>query len=93
MNGTVLVVVRLDQAMSVPSGSGVDGTIELERLPEVVYVGRPVFGSPNSEAVLFRIDPDNTHATKVRVRFGRSSLNTIEVLKGLKVEDRVLCRT
>ena len=89
-NGTVLVAVKLDQPTTVPSETRVDGTIELERLNDVVYVGRPVFGSQNSETTLFKIDADNAHATKVRVRFGRSSVNTIEVVEGLKVGDRVI---
>jgi HlyD family secretion protein len=56
----------------------------------VTYVGRPVFGTANSEANLFKIDPDGMHATSVKVRFGRSSVNTIEVVEGLQPGDRVI---
>jgi len=91
-NGTVTVDVMLDGPL--PSGSrpelSVDGTIELARLKEVVYVGRPVFGQPNSTVGLFRVDPDGKGATRVNVKFGRASVNTIEVLGGLRVGDRVI---
>jgi HlyD family secretion protein len=53
-------------------------------------VGRPVFGTANSEASLFKIDSDGTHATSVKVRFGLSSVNTIEVVEGLQPGDRVI---
>jgi HlyD family secretion protein len=91
-NGTVTVDVMLDGPL--PPGSrpelSVDGTIELARLREVVYVGRPVFGQPNSTVGLFRIDPDGKGATRVNVKFGRASVNTIEVINGLRVGDRVI---
>ena len=92
LNGTVAVDVKLDGPL--PPGSrpemSVDGTIELERLPDVVYMGRPVFGQPNSTVGLFKIDPDGRGATHVNVKLGRASVNTIEVLDGLKVGDRVI---
>ncbi len=62
-----------------------DGTIQLEKLDDVVYVGRPVFGQQDSTVQLFKIDPDGKYASKVKVTFGRSSVNTIEVKDGLKV--------
>ena len=68
----------------------VDGTIEIERLADVVYVGRPVFGQPNSQVSLFKLDEDGKGATRVVVKLGRSSVNTIEVLEGLKVSDQVI---
>ena len=68
----------------------VDGTIELENLNDVVYMGRPVFGQPNSTITLFKIDPDGKGATRVPVKLGRTSVNTIEILDGLKVGDRVI---
>ncbi len=92
LNGTVAVDVKLDGPL--PPGSrpemSVDGTVELERLPDVVYMGRPVFGQPNSTVGLFKIDPDGRGATHVNVKLGRASVNTIEVLDGLKVGDRVI---
>jgi HlyD family secretion protein len=91
-NGTVTVDVRLEGKL--PSGArpdlSVDGTIELERLDDVVYVGRPVFGQPNSTITLFKLEPDNREATRVQVKLGRSSVNTIEVVEGLRVGDQVI---
>jgi HlyD family secretion protein len=91
-NGTVTVDVRLDGDL--PHGArpdlSVDGTIELERLDDVVYVGRPVFGQPNSVITLFRLEPDGKEATRVQVKLGRTSVNTIEVVEGLKVGDQVI---
>jgi multidrug efflux pump subunit AcrA (membrane-fusion protein) len=92
VNGTRTVDVKLDGTL--PSGAvpdlSVDGTIEIERLADVVYVGRPVFGQPNSQASLFKIDEDGKGATRVTVKFGRASVNNIEVVEGLKVGDRVI---
>jgi HlyD family secretion protein len=91
-NGTVTVDVRLEGKL--PDGArpdlSVDGTVELERLNDVVYVGRPVFGQPNSVITLFRLEPDNREATRVQVKLGRSSVNTIEVVEGLRVGDQVI---
>jgi HlyD family secretion protein len=68
----------------------VDGTIELERLADVLYVGRPVFGQQNAIVTLFRIDPDGKEANRVQVKFGRASVNTIEILEGLRVGEKVI---
>jgi HlyD family secretion protein len=68
----------------------VEGTIEIERLADVLYVGRPVFAQPNSPGTLFRIDPDGKSAERVAVRFGRASVNAIEIADGLKAGDRVI---
>jgi HlyD family secretion protein len=91
-NGTVTVDVRLEGEL--PQGArpdlSVDGTVELERLNDVVYVGRPVFGQPNSTITLFRLEPDEKEALRVQVKLGRSSVNTIEVVEGLKVGDQVI---
>jgi HlyD family secretion protein len=91
-NGTVIVDVKLDGPL--PPGSrpelSVDGTVELERLADVVYVGRPVFGQPNSTVGLFKVDPDGKGASHVNVKLGRASVNTIEVVDGLKVGDQVI---
>ncbi len=92
LNGTVTVDVALEGKL--PTGArpdlSVDGTIQLEKLDDVVYVGRPVFGQENSTVQLFKIEPDGKYANKVKVTFGRSSVNTIEVKDGLKVGDRVI---
>ena len=92
LNGTVTVDVKLEGEL--PQGArpdlSVDGTVELERLSDVMYVGRPVFGQPNSLVGLFKMEPDGVHASRVQVRFGRSSVNTIEVVEGLSVGDQVI---
>ncbi len=92
VNGTRTVDCKLDGPLppgAVPDLS-VDGTIEIERLPDVVYVGRPVFGQPNSQVGLFKLDEDGKGASRVTVKLGRSSVNTIEVVEGLKVGDQVI---
>lgn len=92
LNGTRTVDCKLDGPL--PAGAvpdlSVDGTIELERLSDVVYVGRPVSAQPDSSAGLFKIDDDRKGAARVTVKFGRASVNTIEVLEGLKPGDRVI---
>lgn len=92
VNGTRTVDVKLDGELppgAVPDLS-VDGTVELERLADVVYVGRPVFGQANSTVGLFKLDEDNRGATRLQVKLGRSSVNTIEIVEGLKVGDSVI---
>jgi len=92
VNGTRTVDCRLDGALprgAVPDLS-VDGTIELERLPNVVYVGRPASGQPNGQVSLFRLEPDGKEAVRVAVRTGRASVNAIEILDGLKPGDQVI---
>lgn len=92
LNGTVTVDCKLEGPM--PDGArpdlSVDGTIELERLNDVVYMGRPVFGQAESTVSLFKIEPDGKYADRVQVKLGRASVNTIEVREGLKVGDRVI---
>ena len=91
-NGTRTVDVALPDTL--PKGAvpdlSVDGTIELERLNEVLFVGRPAFGQEQSTVGLFKVDPDGSGAARVQVKLGRSSVNTVEVLSGVKVGDRVI---
>jgi RND family efflux transporter MFP subunit len=92
VNGTRSVDVSLDGPLppgAVPQLS-VDGTIDLERLQNVLYVGRPAFGNPNSTISLFRIDPDGKTATRVQVKVGEVSVTQIQILDGLKEGDRVI---
>jgi HlyD family secretion protein len=92
VNGTVQVDVKLDGPLppgAVPDLS-VDGTITLERLADVLYVGRPAFGQPNSTITLFKLEPDEKYADKVQVKLGRTSVNSVEILDGLKVGDVVI---
>ena len=90
--GTVQVDVDLVGAL--PSGArpdlSVDGTIEIERLADVVYVGRPAFGQPGSTVGLFRLDADSDIARRVPVKLGRASVGVIEVAQGLKPGDKVI---
>jgi HlyD family secretion protein len=95
LNGTVTVDVALIVGKEgLPAAArpdlSVDGTIELERLNDVVYVQRPVFGQQDSTVQLFKVDPDGKYANKVKVALGRASVNTIEVKDGLKVGDTVI---
>jgi HlyD family secretion protein len=95
LNGTVTVDVALLVGKDgLPQGArpdlSVDGTIELERLNDVVFVGRPVFGQQESTVQLFKLEPDGKYANKVKVVLGRSSVNTIEIKDGLKVGDQVI---
>jgi HlyD family secretion protein len=92
VNGTVTVDIRLEGEL--PSGArpdlSVDGTIELERLNNVLYVQRPVSAQPNSLLGLFRLEPGGREALRTQVRIGRVSVNTVEVLDGLKQGDQVI---
>src|ERR1039457_4302070 len=95
LNGTVTVDVALIMGKDPPPGVlrpdlSVDGTIELERLNDVVFVGRPVFGQQDSTVQLFKMEADGKYANKVKVVLGKSSVNTIEIKDGLKVGDQVI---
>jgi HlyD family secretion protein len=91
-NGTVTVDVMLDDPL--PPGArpdlSVDGTIDLERLTNVLYVGRPAFGQENSTVGMFVLQPDGKTAEREQVKLGRSSVNTVEILGGLKDGDQVI---
>jgi len=92
INGTVTVDVTIDDPL--PPGArpdlSVDGTITLENLRDVLYVGRPVHGQADSTIGIFKLVDDGSEAVRVNVKLGRSSVNTIEVLDGLKVGDKVI---
>jgi HlyD family secretion protein len=91
-DGTRTVDVALIGAL--PKGAvpdlSVDGTIELERLANVLYVGRPAFGQEQSVVGLFKLRPDGSTAERVQVKLGRSSVNAVEILSGLSVGDQVI---
>lgn len=90
-NGSVQVDIELTGEL--PAGArpdlSVDGTIEIERLADVLHVGRPAFGQPDSDVRLFRVDADGV-AERVAVRLGRSSVNRIEIRQGLAEGDRIV---
>lgn len=90
--GTVTIDVSLDGRL--PAGArpdlSVDGTIQLERLSNIVFTGRPALGQDNSVVTMFRLDADEKSATRVGVRLGRVSANSVEVIQGLKPGDKVI---
>jgi HlyD family secretion protein len=92
VNGNVTVDIKLDG--SLPAGArpdlSVDGVVELERLEDVLYVQRPVFGQPNSLISLFKYSPGEKELTRVQVKIGRVSVQTVEILDGLKIGDKVV---
>jgi len=91
-NGTVTVDVKLTGEL--PKGArpdlSVDGTIDLERLDDVLYTGRPAFGQENSIISLFKLDPDGRSGVRVPVKVGRASVNSIQILEGLHQGDTVI---
>jgi HlyD family secretion protein len=92
INGTRTVDVALigDLPRGAVPDLSVDGTIVLEQLRDIIYMGRPAFGQDQSTVGLFKIGPDGVTAERTQVKLGRSSVNTIEVLSGLKVGDQVI---
>jgi HlyD family secretion protein len=92
VNGTRTVDVQLDGALppgAVPNLS-VDGTIDLEKLHDVLKVGRPALGNENSTLSLFKETPDHKSAVRVQVKVGRASVNEIQVIEGLNEGDTVI---
>jgi len=92
LNGTVTVDVALRGPLPAAARPdlSVDGTIQLEKLENVVFVGRPVFGQQDATVQLFKVEPEGKFANKVKVTFGKASVNTIEVKDGLQVGDKVI---
>jgi len=91
-NGTVTVDVKLTGEL--PRGArpdlSVDGTVDLEKLEDVLYVGRPAFGQENSTISLFKLDPDGRGGVRVPIKVGRASVNAIQVIEGLHEGDTVI---
>ena len=92
LNGTRTVDVQLDGPLppGAVKGLSVDGTIDLEKLNNVLNVGRPALGNENSTLSLFKESPDHKTAERVQVKVGRASVNSIQVLEGLKEGDTVI---
>jgi len=92
LNGTVTVDVKLDGPL--PPGAiadlSVDGTVTLETINNVLYTGRPAFGQEKSVVGMFKFDPDGKTASRVQVEMGRSSVQAVEIIRGLKEGDRVI---
>ena len=91
-NGIVTVDVQVNGPL--PAGiavqSPVDGVITIRRLSNVVHVGRPVFGKANSEGTLFKIEPDGQTAVRIKVQYGETSVNTIQIKSGLQPGDKII---
>ena len=92
VNGTVTVDVGIDDPLPLGARAdlSVDGTIELENLKDVLYVGRPVHGQTDATISLFKVMADDSDAVRTNVKLGRSSVNTVEILSGLQVGDKVI---
>jgi HlyD family secretion protein len=92
INGTITVDVKLEGDL--PEGAvpdlSVDGTIIIERLANVLFMGRPVIGQPGAKVGLFKLDPDGKEAQRVTVALGRISVNSVEIVDGLKEGDKVI---
>jgi hypothetical protein len=92
VEGAVTVDVKLDRPL--PKGMrpdlSVDGTIEIEKLKDAIYMGRPVFYLPNSTVEIFKLGQDGKGANRVPVKLGRASANSIEILSGLQPADKVI---
>ncbi len=92
VNGTVTVDVGLDGPL--PTGArpdlSVEGTVEIERLADVLFVERPVHGEANSTVGIFKVVDDGKEAERVQVQLGRTSVNTVEIVKGLQIGDKVI---
>jgi HlyD family secretion protein len=88
------VQVDVDFTGPLPQGArpdlSVDGTIEIERLPRVLFTGRPAYGQPNSTVGIFKLVDDGRYAVQVPVEIGRTSVNSVEIVKGLAVGDQVI---
>lgn len=92
INGTRTVDVKLDGPLppgAVPDLS-VEGTIEIERLTDVLYVGRPVHGEKDSTVGIFKVIDNGNEAVRAQVELGRTSVNQVEIRKGLLVGDTVI---
>jgi len=91
VNGNVKVDVHLTGEY--PKGArpdlNVDGTIDIERIPKVLYVGRPAFGQAESTVGIFKLSA-NAEASRIQVKLGRTSVNTIEIVNGLQKGDQVV---
>lgn len=92
VQSSVTMDIALDSTL--PPGArpdlSVDGTIEIERLENVVYMGRPTYGQPNSTVGIFKLEADGSHASRASVKLGRASVNAVEVVQGLKPGDVVI---
>lgn len=90
VNGTVTVEVEMQAPVPEFTAQPVDGIIRIRTLNDVVFVGRPVLAKPDSQATLFKVESDGSHAKRVKVRFGAFSINAVQILEGLQPGDHVI---
>jgi hypothetical protein len=91
VNGKVAVDVDIPELPeSLQPGAQLDAIIHIEILPNVSYVGRPLFGAANSEGTIFKLDPDGHQAIRVKVQYGRQSVNAIQIRGGLAPGDKII---
>lgn len=89
-NGKVPVTVEIKAPMAEFAGHAVDGTVQIKTLHDVVFVGRPINVAAFAEATMFKLEADGQHWTRVKVRFGASSVNQMAVEEGLKPGDKII---
>jgi hypothetical protein len=90
IDGTVAVDVHLPGTHPAQGGAEANGTIEIERPTDVLPAGRPVMGQPGSEGALYKLEPDGRQAVRLKVQFGKISVNAIEIRSGLQPGDKVI---
>jgi len=92
VNGMVAITVEFEGTPPdwARAGAVVDCTIRVDQLNNVVYVGRPVRSAPEASGTIFKLDPDGTHATRVRVEYGRAAVNTVQIRSGLLAGDKII---
>lgn len=92
LGGTVTIDIALEDDL--PAGAvpdlSIDGTIQVQKLTDVLYSGRPAFGAGTGMTGIFKLEPGGDYATRVQVELGRSSVNTIEIISGLEVGDKII---
>jgi HlyD family secretion protein len=86
----VLTARQVLERLGHPLGRDRHALEELDRLKDVLYVGRPAFGQEKSLVGLFRLNEDGDEAVRVKVKLGKSSVNTVEILEGLKPGEKVI---
>jgi multidrug efflux pump subunit AcrA (membrane-fusion protein) len=90
VNGTVPVTVQLKASAAEFVNHPVDCVVQIRTLNNVVYLGRPAMFEAKSEGTVFELESDGIHATRVKVRFGALSVNSVQIIEGLKPGDKVI---
>jgi HlyD family secretion protein len=90
VDGTLTVAVEMQSPVPEFAAQPVDGVIRIRTLNDVAYVGRPAVSKSASESILFKVESDGSHAQRVKVRFGASSVSSLQILEGLQPGDHVI---